>query len=209
MRTLWNAISCVVLVAGVASGDIVIQLPSDPAPFQLLANTPGQLIPVLISTNGSDTISAFNFRAEIGGGTTGPIFEDFSFAGSILATASFLSENFPRVAGTNKERTGEAGAFDPTAVAASGTLGTLIVDTSGVTSGTYPLTFVNHVTAGLADSNLGASTIPTTFKNGSISVVPEPSAFLLVGFLACGMAGCFGVRRFAWPVLMRTRVETT
>jgi hypothetical protein len=71
-------------------------------------------------------------------------------------------------------------------VTANGTLATLTIDTTGLSSGTFPL-----ILTGVANTlgnfnttlrNANGDPIPLTITNGSITVlVPEPHAGLLIG----------------------------
>jgi hypothetical protein len=197
MRASQVLFAILFVAPNLGKADIVITAGS----HEIQPNTPNQLLQVLISTDMNDLVSTMNLRAEIGGGTSGPVFQGptddngFTFTGSIFEGADFTAINSPR---PENNRTGEAGAFDSTPVLANGVLGTFIVDTTGISSGTFAFNLINHSTVGFLNSDMG--TTPASFLNGSITVIPESSAFLLVALAAMvgSLIGWLRSRRVHW-----------
>ncbi|MDB5321009.1 MAG: hypothetical protein JWN40_2640 [Phycisphaerales bacterium] len=166
----------------------------------LLANTPGQT--VLITISGATAVAGEDFFAQIGdGGTfnkgtnTKPIFTNVDIlTGTIFAasnTGATRDPNNPESAhpliwvdGTTTNT-----SISPT-VTDSGLLATLTIDTTGVTSGTFPLILSGVgsglTTGGFTTDLIGANNAPIslTINNGSITIAaPEPVGLALFGIV--------------------------
>jgi hypothetical protein len=75
------------------------------------------------------------------------------------------------------------------AVAATGLLGVVTMDTTGSPSGTWPL----RMGLGVMDGPTDFSGVPADITEGSITIIPEPSTFVLLLVAAAGL-GAYGVR---------------
>jgi hypothetical protein len=137
----------------------------------LAPNTPNQQVQLFVA--GSDAIEALNFNAqiadggpELGGVIDGPVITSADIVnGTIFNNRSTGQQNpgsFPQLA---IRTTTTAGGT----VAGPGLLATLVIDTTGFTSGTYALKLFDTLN-GPTDFAL----TPVTITDGSI-VVPEPS----------------------------------
>jgi len=145
----------------------------------LLANTADQ--PVRIMVSGADEVQGLNFRAQvadggthpdIGGSIEGPRITDVDlvsgtiFDGNTMGQSDVLS--LPQI--SVQAATTSAGT-----VMAEGLLATVTLDTTGFFEGTFGFS--------LADTRDGATDfagIPIGITDGSIRIVPEPSAAMLL-----------------------------
>lgn len=176
----------------------------------LFANAPNQVITIPIV--GVEQVAGEDFFAQIGDGgaknngvNTKPVFMNVDIVTSTI------------FAGNNVGAGGDPGGTPPGSnaahpliwvdgtvtnngsVTASGTLATMTIDTTGLTSGTFPL-----IVTGVANTlgnfnttlrNANGDPIPLTVINGSITVmVPEPQVVTLV--IVAGVALVARRRRF-------------
>ena len=140
----------------------------------LQPDDPGQTIQVFVS--GGDLVEGLNFNAQIadggpeaGGAVRGPHITTADIVtGTIFAndnTGQRDPGSFPQIA-IRRTTTN-----DDDTVMAQGLLATLAIDTTGFTSGTFPLK--------LGDTLNGPTNfagVPAMITDGSISIVPEPTA---------------------------------
>ncbi len=165
--------------------------------FPLLPNTAGQEI--VIEVSGGDLVQGLNFNAQIGDGgvdlggvTVGPSIEDID----ILAGTIFDGNN--------------TGAVDPEllggvdfplvefrttttnngTVAAAGLLATLTIDTTGFFSGEFPL-----ILSATLNGPTDFAGVSATITDGTITIVPEPSSFIMALVGAIAGLGCATLRR--------------
>ena len=186
----------VLVFPAVVRANDVINVPN----VTLLPNTPNQLVTVTIT--GTSQVAGEDFFAQIGdGGTfnngvnTKPVFSNVD----ILTGTIFTGNN----TGATKDPGGPESAHpliwvDGTTtnsgtVLDNGLLATLTIDTTGVSSGTYPLLLKGVATSltpgGFSTRLLDGSAVPVplTINDGSITVsdVPEPLALPALGVLSC------------------------
>ena len=187
LAALW----CVPQNAG-AAPITVINVPN----VNLVENTPNQT--VVVKINGSDAVYSEDLWVQIGdGGTTaggvntGPVFQNVD----ITNTTIFAGNNGGQ-GDSSYPLVWEADTYDPSGTVgdANGVLATLTISTVGMTSPSGPYQLILDNVApndGPFATNLyttGDVVIPTTIDDGSITViVPEPSAFWLVGLLGAGL----------------------
>lgn len=165
-------------------------------------NTPNQT--VQLSITGGDQVAGEDFFAQIGDGgsfnggiNTGPVFSGVDIlAGSIFAGNNTGAVGDPDPGGNAAHpliwldsTTTSAGT-----VSASGLLATLTIDTTGISSGTYPLTLTGVASAfGPFDTTLRDSLgdpVALNVLNGTITVaVPEPSTWVLLSAAYCVLIG--------------------
>jgi hypothetical protein len=149
----------------------------------VLPNTPNQVITIQVS--GGEPIAGEDFAAQIGDGgmfnsgvNTKPVFTNVDILGGTI------------FAGNNKGATVDAhpliwavGTVTANgSVPASGLLATLTIDTSGLSSGTFPLMLTgvgNLLAAGPFNTtlrNAGGNPIPLIVSNGLLTISPYPAA---------------------------------
>jgi hypothetical protein len=166
----------------------------------LLPNTPNQLVTVTVT--GMSQVAGEDFFAQIGdGGTfnngvnTRPVFSNVD----ILTGTIFTGNN----TGATMDPGGPESAHpliwvDGTTtntgtVPDGGLLATLTIDTTGISSGTFPLLLSgvgsSLTPGGFSTRLLDGSAVPValTINNGSITIsdVPEPVALPALGAIAC------------------------
>jgi hypothetical protein len=177
---LWLVVVSVVRAASVDVGNHL-----------LIANTPNQVITIQVT--GGEQIAGEDFFAQlgdggtsIGGSNTKPAFTNVD----ILAGTVFASNNSGAFGDRNGSPPGSNAAHpliwvDGTITAsgtvpASGVLAQLTIDTTGLSSGTFPL-----LLTGIAPSlgqfettlrNAAGAAIPLTVINGSVTLSPYPLA---------------------------------
>lgn len=192
-----GAIAVLLLVfPTVVHANDVINVPN----VTLLPNTPNQLVTVTIT--GTSQVAGEDFFAQIGdGGTfnngvnTKPVFSSVD----ILTGTIFAAHN----TGATMDPGGPESAHpliwvdgtttDSGTVLDSGLLATFTIDTTGVSSGTFPLLLKGVATSltpgGFSTRLLDGSAVPVplTINDGSITVsdVPEPLALPALGVLSC------------------------
>ncbi len=174
-KVTWTALLVFMLNCVCAAQPII-----DVGPHQLLANTPDQTISVFVT--GGDLVQAVNFAAQIndggsagGGDNTGPVFTGLDIlTGTIFAPSNqgqIGTQSFPQLV-IDSTITSDS---NPT-VSADGLLATLVLDTTGVWSGTYDLKL-----SGTLNGPTDFGTIQPTITNGTIEIVPEPASMILLG----------------------------
>jgi hypothetical protein len=180
-------------VSGALAGPIIVVGPGGAAEnYELLEDTPGQWIEILVS--GGDAVAGCNFNAQIGdggpaaGGTLGPIITGVDLEGSLGNPTIFFGNNktqndllsIPQLAMYSI-------IADIGAVSANGVLARLEIDTSGF-SGDQTWTLALDVTL---NGPTDFAPIPATITDGAIHI-PEPASLI---FLAIGGAAIVKRRR--------------
>jgi hypothetical protein len=183
----------------------------------LLPNTPGQTIAIYVT--GGDLIAAADLLIQIGDG--GPERVNFPplLAGTDapgvplpvgLPNANLQNPTFGTDAGifasvpNGGQSDGLGGSIpqliglsiltDTGTVAANGLLATLMIDTTGLTSGTWDLMLKDTLAGNTQFLDETANQVPLTIVNGRLTIVPEPTA--IVPFAATSLA-LFALRRRA------------
>jgi hypothetical protein len=182
---LW--ISALVLAASQASATPIITVGS----HDLLPNTANQWVNIFSSDDGtgSNLVQGINLYLQVGDGTAGPEIQAIDvLAGTIFATTGWQSSG--ALGGSYSlpywNGYGTTGFLSGGSVADNGLLATVKIDTTGFTAGTWNLS---------ADFDYGVdyyasdfAGVTPTFRNGSISIVPEPAGLLLLLMAAAGLA---------------------
>lgn len=177
---------------------------------QLIPNTPGQVITLLLS--GSDLYSSSDVAMQINGGV-GPapfVTAVFGDTGGLISPASLYAGSI--WAGGNAGITGDPNGTSPTssglttgagfgtpAFAEQNTNGvfmTLTVSTVGIGPGQYPLTLDGTIMTWIT-AEFDEIPVPLQFSPMTLSIVPEPSSVVLGLFAAAGMAAVVVRRRRA------------
>jgi hypothetical protein len=167
--------------AGIASAAPIITVGA----HNLLPNTPNQ--PVTISVSGGDAVQGVNFEVQVadGGPEAGAALGNGSHIdGPSIQSVDILTGT---IFGPNNTGPGGAGGVVPqfyeattttasSTVSANGLLATILLDTTGFTSGTFELRLANTV-----NGTTDFSGVPATITNGSVSIVPEPGTLGLAG----------------------------
>jgi len=197
-RKVGLAITLLFAIATMAHADSIIVVGA----HNLLPNTPGQTIQVLVSSD-VNNIQGMNFSAVIGDG--GSIFGGVDDVVPSM-TADILTGTIWAPHAANAVNQNPGGGFgvglaawsittvNPPVLPVPGVnalLATLTIDTTGFTSGTWALS--------LDDPNVGTTDfagIPIGITNGSITIVPEPTSVVLGLFAAAGL-GAVAIRRRA------------
>lgn len=155
----------------------------------LLPNTPNQVITIRV--RGGDSIAGEDFFAQIGDGGTfvggidvGPIFTSVDIIGSSIFAGNHTGaygdpSGIPPGNNSHHPLIWVDGTIAETGtVAADGLLATLTIDTSGLTSGTFPLVLTGVATAlgpfstTLRDAN--GDPISLTVTNGTLTISALP-----------------------------------
>ena len=187
----WALIAVSTLIAPVTASAVPIVTAGN---YNLQPNQPNQ--PVSISVTGGDAVQGVELNARIGtglgaipkftGGTviTGTIFASNNqgdFGDGVIGNGTSI----PQILNLATATTGV------TTVAASGLLGTLIIDTTGLNAGTYALTLSNTENGPTVLTRPG-NISTTTVIDGSITIVPEPAT---AGLLVLSTGGLLLRRR--------------
>lgn len=159
----------IVVVLGL-TGAAWAQPTIDVGDHYLLANTAGQEIQIYVS--GGDEVDGLELKVQIGGGTSGPSFEDVDiFTGTIFADdhqglfpGSYIETRWAY----------QGTVADVGPVIANGLLVTLTVNTAGVGDGEYLLSLTDTPEGGTDFAGIAA-----VIGNGKI-IIPEPTFALLL-----------------------------
>jgi hypothetical protein len=195
-------VACLALWASQPAVAITISAPSNVVLERDLA---GQVLPILIQ--GTEQLAGMSFVAQIADGGPGPITQGLIDGPDITAVDLLTGAIF----GPNNQGVDDPGSYPQfarrsvitqpnTTITLSGQpsiLGTLTLSTVGVAPGTYAV-ILGGVPAALESSEFfdaAGESIPTTFVNGSITIVPEPSTILLAALAGCGVALAASRRR--------------
>ncbi len=208
LRKVGLSLAVLVCLAGVSQAATSIVVGS----HLLLPNTPNQVVQIFVT--GGDQIQGVNLNAQIGtdpssGGTPvfqytgvtngaypGPTFSTLLAPGSVFAPPVGFGENdvtFYPALWQSGSATASANGF----ATASGLLATLVIDTTGFTSGTWALNLSDTIVGPTdwAGSIFQGNEVPNpVITDGSISIVPEPGSIVLALFGAAGL-GAVAIRR--------------
>jgi hypothetical protein len=181
----------------------------------LLPNTPGQKIAIYVT--GGDLIAAADLLIQIGDG--GPERANFppllagtdapgvplpvGLPNANLENPTFGADTgifatvpnggqFDGLGGSIPQLIGLSILTDSGSVAANGLLATLMIDTTGFTSGTWDLLLESTLAGNTQLWSEAANQVPLTIFNGTLTIVPEPRAIALVATAAFGF---FALRR--------------
>ncbi|MGD9721335.1 MAG: PEP-CTERM sorting domain-containing protein [Pirellulales bacterium] len=186
---------------------------------QLLPNTPGQVIDILISTDAAEEISGLDLYVLINGADSSvdqagvPRITAVDLTSAAVALGAVASTTFPygdpwEVAnGTSFGQNTAFGAAPnatsgPSADApATGILAKYTIDTTGINAGLWPLSLTDPFifAATLLSKVTGPleAGVDYTLVDGSLEIVPEPSSIVLGLFAAAGLAAVVIRRRRA------------
>jgi len=144
----------------------------------LLPNTPGQAVQLFV--NGGDSVQGMNlytlitdgFPAVPGSTQNGP-----NITGINLTTGTIFSGNNTGAMFTSSDQYWISQISTSTGtVAANGLIATLTVDTTGFNSGSGPFSLK---LSGTPDGNTDFAPVPVTITNGQLTIIPEPSTWIL------------------------------
>lgn len=183
-------------LASAAQADLTITV----GDHNLLPNTAGQTVQIFVVSDTADSTQGLSFNAQLadggtgaGGSIDGPIMTgDATGPGTLFETnhnpvsdgslpPGFVNLGFAVQSGTVPIPVG------------SSLLATLTFDTTGFTTGTYPL-ILGGPDAINGDTQIAATTGLLSIVNGSITIVPEPSSIVLGLFAVAGF-GAVAIRR--------------
>ena len=187
--------ACLAAGLGLWASSIVQAASVSIGTVNLLPNTPNQKINIYIA--GTEQVASLDFFAQLGdggainaGSNTRPVFQNVD----ILGGSIFAGNNAGAAGDPNGTPQGSNAGHpliwvDGTitisgTVTANGLLATLTIDTTGLTSGSFPLQLMN-VADQLRpfDTKLRLSNgdlIPLTAPAGTINVVPEPATLSIL-----------------------------
>jgi hypothetical protein len=135
----------------------------DAGDHTLLPNTPGQTIQIFVS--GGDQVSNMNLAVIIGDGSDSPLEPDFT-AVDILNGTIFAGNNTGTTGGVQSSQWIYAGTTTISGtVSGNGLIGTLTLDTTGLSSGVFDLV-LDDPDFGPTDFGL----VPVTLINGSLTI---------------------------------------
>ena len=169
-----------VLTASHTFADTIINVGS----YHLAPNEPGQTITLAVS--GSSQVTGFNLRAQLGDGlgpNPEPLFQAVQFGGGIWDAFPTTVAGGPVGGATQYAQASVVFSATGESVAASGSLVTLELDTTGLYSGTYSLDLANtDIGADSAFIGNGGVDLPATIINGSVTITstPEPTSLALL-----------------------------
>lgn len=197
----------VTILSSVSSADLTISAVG----FPLLPNTSNQTVTLNVTTDSSDQIDAINLRLQVGDGGSGDLGTGTDVAGVNMpfitaidfSTGLFASASLTPAASTSLANGGllaQRNADLAVATPASGLLAAVVFSTVGINS---PGSF-DFLLDGVFETSAvttGSMAIPINFassvNSGSVSAVPEPSAFLLLGLISIGtVVGRWSVKKF-------------
>ncbi len=166
----------------------------------LLPNTPNQPVPIYVT--GGDQVGGVNFFAQLGNdvplpyGTAAPgpklsgvdLVIGTIFDGNFMGLTNAYDSYYP----APPQNLGWWLTVNSGDVSAAGLLATVFVDTTGFSSGTWPLVLQHDVWDNSTDFPVGPPTykMDPTIHNGSITIVPEPSTLCLVTVAIAGALAC-------------------
>lgn len=182
--------------------------------LSLPANNPNNIVEIKLTGRSASeaALTGFKLHASIGDGSgagTEPTFQaggpltGVDYTGSIWAASTFAYDvqgqtpiaGFPSLAQSGITFTGTGNTVTPQI---GDTIVKLVIDTTGITSGTYALQLTGtEIGAPSEFIGFGGASVPITITNGQITVtaVPEPSTLALAGFAVAGIGCVVGRRR--------------
>lgn len=175
--------------------------------YNLLPNTAGQTITLLVSGIDPNTVNGIVFAANISnggpgyGGTLGPVFTamDWDSGPSIWVSPNAAGHNVPNdfIDAGGQLVTSDFLTTSGFVTATGGTFVTLIINTTGFASGSYPFSITSgnaiELTVGPTDFT-GQNFTSSIQGNGTITIVPEPSSVVLGLFAVAGL-GAVAIRK--------------
>jgi hypothetical protein len=171
--------------------------------FQLLPNTPDQT--VTLNVSGVSGAAALDFFVQVADGfptvpgstSNGPNITSVDIVTGTLFASNNDGGQFGAI--SDPQRWYRGVLTQPnTTVSGSGTLATLKIDTTGFTSGSWTLNVKNVFNGQTTFYDANFNPIAANITDGTISIVPEPSAYgLAMGALVIGF-GFF--RRFSGSI---------
>jgi hypothetical protein len=159
----------------------------------LQPDTPNQVI--TIDVTGGVPVQALDINIQVadggpaaGGMIVGPGFTADILSGTIFAPnyANYVNHNSDLHDGN--QYMWYSLTTDSGTVETNGLLVTLTFDTTGFTSGSWPL-----IMSGTIHGNTNFGSIGASIINGSISIVPEPPSAALAALSFIGLAACIGL----------------
>jgi hypothetical protein len=179
----WGVVAIALLVCATAQAASV-----DVGNHVLLANTPNQTITIQIT--GGEQVAGEDFFAQIGdggafngGANSKPVFTNVDIiAGTIFAGNNLGAFGDPAVGNAAHPLIWDDGTVTSSgSVTAAGLLATLTIDTTGLNSGSFPLSLTGVADAigpanNTALNNAGGIPIPLTVTNGLLTVSAFPAA---------------------------------
>lgn len=189
MRFVCFLFIAIVACASPASAELIIDLGN----HTLLGNTAGQTIQIFVTSTNGEKVQGLNWSFQIAPDSLTPAAAPTITAFDIVGPGTVFGSNntgqTTTLAGEAEGGIQMATGYTTTAsstVAASGLLGTVTVDTTGILNGNYTINMDNTLNGPTDFSGVSAD----SFINGSISIspvgVPEPSGFALA-LTASGM----------------------
>ena len=188
-RTILGSVSAFLTAACPVCGAIIVDVGDHP----LLENTPGQEIEIKVQ--GGDQVQGLNFYVQIGdggpevGGTPGPAIQSVDIlTGTIFENNNVGQTDFDAPFGDPDilpQWEGVTTVTQTGTIAAEGLLGTITIDTTGfffAGQRSWPLRMT-----GTANGDSDFAGLPISIANGSIEILPEPSALILLGIGAVGL----------------------
>jgi hypothetical protein len=196
MRLKVGLLSAALLVAATAArADLVVQLGN----YQLQPGQAGQIVPIFVAAQGGEAVAGTEFRVQEGDGGTDLGGSDVapSMVGDIIGPGTIFELNnsgvndssFPMLVALG---TTTSSGFNILS-AGDNLWGTLTFDTTGLTSGSWPLIMTGTI---FGDSGLNPFQVGDglTILNGTVTIVPEPSSVVLGMFAVAGL-GAVAIRR--------------
>jgi len=180
------AVTCV-LSAAVSAAPII-----NVGSHDLMENTSGETIQLYVT--GTDQVTAFNLKAQIGDGTgpnAEPVFESIAFGGGMWDAYAYTVTGGP-ISGAEQFAQASVAFNTTVSVPADGLLLTLTIDTTGFFDGDSFDLLLKGTEIG-SDSDfvvIGGGTLAPDITNGTINVVPEPASMSLLA-----LGGLMALRR--------------
>lgn len=211
--TRLSLIALVLAYAGAASTQAAI---INVGYHDLLPNTPNQSVFIYATAEPDELVTGFNLRMQIGdghpdfggGALLEPILQNVDFNGGVwdafpnTKTGGSVA-GYPMYAQASVVFDPVQEPLPPSAISPSGLVAELIVDTTGIFSGSYALDLARtHIGADSVFIGAGGIEVPIGIVNGQLNIVPEPSALTIL--LLCGSAMACGT---SWARRRRTKAQ--
>lgn len=173
----------------------------------LAANTPGQVINILITATAGEAVHSMDFTAGVNGGVApAPIIADTNLNGAGTLFDASVNASTVFNFGPGFEPPGlevfQHVDFDTdnlnVPIGTDQLLAQLIIDTSGFAAGQWALDLVHsgfgQLTLFSDEGELGVA-LPATLVSGTISIVPEPASWVLGCLSLCALVAVNATRR--------------